>query len=186
MALTALPQPRTSRLDIYDRALGFITAFPPGENTVAAGSSTVVPSGTLILIGGALRAGEVVSKIAWHITTAAAGLTLAKVGLYKPTAATTATLLASSADNSAAFTAANSIVATSLSTPYAVTSEGFYYIGLVVVGTTGPTVVRSNGTFNPAAYLTNPIPAAKVTGLSDIPASASLSTPGVGHIGWVA
>lgn len=82
-----------------------------------------------------LRAGDVVTNVLSLVTTAGSSLTLVKFGLYSSAAA----LLASTADVKADFAGTGEKTA-ALSSPYTVTANGVYYLAVLGVGTTPPTL----------------------------------------------
>src|SRR4051812_41502936 len=89
-----------------------------------------------------LLAGDIVSRLSIHITTAAATVSLCKVGLYSKAQA----LLASSTDQSASWVSAGikdvTLSLQSNGTPLIIPTDDVYYAAILSVGTTPPTCSR--------------------------------------------
>lgn len=118
------------------RAEGFITE---SMGRRLPNSSQLMVSQTLYGELVELVAGDQITKIITYVGTAGATLTLVKVGIYSGTS-----LVASSADNKANFTTNNVNVSTSLSATYTVPTTGGYYLAILAVGTTPPTLLAAN------------------------------------------
>lgn len=106
-------------------------------NVAHASSNLVAVTGTVYMQLVGLKGGDVISKVIVFInaSTLPAGITLARVALYKRDG----TMLASSASNHAAFNGVNNtFVTTNLTTPYIVpqSAPGGYYLAFVQVGAT--------------------------------------------------
>jgi hypothetical protein len=129
-----------SAADRYQLALtgqGIIAESYPRHVAVAT-SGLVTQTLYASLVG--LKAGDVVSNISTMMGTNGATLTLTKVAIYSKASG----LLASSADNSAAFTSgAVTMVTTALTAPYTVPASDAYYLALLCVGTTPPALYRA-------------------------------------------
>lgn len=114
-----------------DRSNGFAAAGVNAPNT----------SGRLLLTLFPLVAGETIRSFTCVSgTTAGASLTHAWYCLYDINLAK----LAVTTDDTSASWAINTAKTLSLSAPYSVTSTGLYYVGIVVVGTTLPTLLGVN------------------------------------------
>lgn len=170
--------PTTRLLPLKDRTSlalstrGLIAeTFPVGTST----SNSTATAGSWFggIVG--LRAGDVVTGLGVIVAGNATTSTLVKLGLWS----SAGTLLASTADQSASFNAgaANRFQSAALSSAYTVTADGGYYLGIVCVGGTGPSLFRgsagasvqmNSGAFNHATA-TGQTDAATVT-----PATASL------------
>lgn len=122
-----------------------------------------------VLIG--LNAGDTIGGIYAGLTSAAT-VTLVKMGIWD----SAGVLLASTADVSANFGSgmSGSLRGGSLATPWVAPATGAYYIGMVTVGTTGPTILRaaSSGLTNfPGAAFNGGLPESiSVSGQTDIAA----------------
>lgn len=148
----------------------------------AANTGTALGSGTLYLVGVGLRQGDRVSGIAFRVATGGSGFTLAKVGLYHRDG----TLLASSADQGAAWAAVNTFN-TALTSAYNVPADGLYYLAVLVTGSSPPGLLRQNtGGFGGTPVGSSAAPfAIGGSGLSDLPSTATISQSGaVGY--WIA
>lgn len=119
--------------DIWQPSDSGLLAAPFDPASCSANGSQPA-SGRLYLIAIPVRSSITISKVTVVIGVAGSGLTSGQcfLGLYS----STGTLLASTADQSTAFTSTGNISAT-LTTPYAA-AAGTYYIGLLVNGTTSP------------------------------------------------
>lgn len=125
--------------------------------------------------------GEVVTNVHFQITVAGSSVTLFKVGIWD----SGGTLLASSADFSASVgsTGAKTVA---LSSTWTVPSDGAYYVGLVTVGGTAPTLLC--GTTGITGYSGQAIsggvpPSVGNTGKTDI---GTMTITASGNAPWVA
>lgn len=102
--------------------------------------TTILTAGTIQGAMVHLRRGDVVQGVAVVVSVVSTGATLVKVCLSD----LSGNLLASSADNSAAFNAGPATLAikTNFTAPYTVPSDGGYYVEILSVGGTPPTVLR--------------------------------------------
>lgn len=117
------------------RGLGIITEpYPVGS----ASGTTALGTQQLLFDAVALIAGQVVTNVGWFQSVAGSGLTLLKTAL----ADKTGKILAVSADSSASPGSANSYVALAMGSAYTVLTDDVYYLCLLPVGTTPPTVAR--------------------------------------------
>lgn len=99
-------------------------------------STTTLADGTIYFQGVGLLAGDVVTNVILQTNGTCAGLTLAKVGLYKKDG----TRLAISADQGAAWQAAN-IFVVAMTAAYTVPANDLYYLAIITkTGTSTPTV----------------------------------------------
>jgi hypothetical protein len=172
----------------------YLYQVPPGANLGPTGTlaetlqrelmtetnSTMAASGTLNMQAIYLTAGQTVSNITISSATTAAGTpTHYWFALYSGTQAAPA-LLASSADQTTAAWAANTVKTLAMSTPYKVPTSGVYYIGYVMVATTVATLkggtARTGGQLGavaPAIYATS------TTGITTaLPTTAAALTTG--------
>jgi hypothetical protein len=131
--------------------------------------SSAPGSGVLICNEIGLVAGATVTNIIFNISTASVGTTLAQVCLYD-----SGFHLLANSTNDTALTETVDFRTKALTTPYAVTTTGLYYVGLLCVapttapalrgltGSTGAALTRANGS----------MPGWKQTGLGALPATA--------------
>lgn len=120
---------------------GYYRATLPGRLTGSAGL-TPLSSGRLTLVGIYLRAGETVTKIAFMSgTTAGATLTNQWFSLHDSSRA----LLGQTTNDTTTAWAANTLKSLNMSSSYAVTTSGFYYLGIMVAATTVPTLAGFSG-----------------------------------------
>lgn len=169
--LAASQSQPSSTLDIY----------PRGE---AANLTMTLTSGTVYFSFFTPTVSLTVSSITMFsgTTTAASGLTLARMGLYTFDE-TTATLVARTASDTTLFGAVSTAYQRSFSTAggypasYQITVGTRYGIGIIFVGTTTPAgVARTN---SPAVHTQTPRTAANLGSQSDLPATASASSFGI-------
>lgn len=150
-------------------AQGLLIENFPAE---AAANSIVLVSGTVYAVSQGLLGGDQVTGLAWSMSIVGSGLTLARAGIYNRANQ----LIAQSLDVSATF---NSGAIGKVKNPLAglvpftcPLSDGCYG-AIIVVGTTGPTLLR--GSSGPA--VSPPLPgaalatAATMTGQADLPAT---------------
>lgn len=103
---------------------------------VAAALTTQV----MTSVGVVLRAGDLVTNIAVQFgATAASVPTNWWFALYS--SAATPALLGQTADQLTGAIAANAVMDLALTTPYQVTTDGFYYVGIMVKATTVPSII---------------------------------------------
>ena len=144
--------------------------FPAGDAVGASiGITQTLYAG---LIG--LRGGDTATSVVLCSSTAAASLTLAKVGLYSPAGVQ----LAASATNHTNFNGATGFISTNLSTPYRMPASGVVYAVILQVGTT-PTTFTRGFAVNSAAWGaigSSPAVFAHQTGQADLPAPATFTT----------
>ena len=147
------------------------SAWPSGAlaQTVQIGilnsSALAVASGTMQLFAVMLQAGQTVSNITFLIGTTA-GLTLTH-GWYALLADSTFTQLAHSADQTSGGLTASTMVTKAMTTPYAVTSAGKYWVAITVVAGTQPTLAAETTlTQAAAAFSAFPVAGAGSTGLT--------------------
>jgi lysophospholipase L1-like esterase len=127
-------------------------------------------------------------------STAGAGITLARMGLYTVDAAGNLTLVARTVDfHGTGAIAANTLFQQSLDatggypTSYTMKAGQKYAIGFVYVGTTPPTVVSNNSGQPGALAALQPFICANQTGQADLPTSVSVgSLTGHFNMYWVA
>jgi hypothetical protein len=170
----ALVAGSVDREDLVLRGQGYVAYGPTNMGAISA--SSAVASGTAEFTAVGLHAGEIVTNVTCVMLTNGATLSLVKVGLYDKTG----TRLAISADNSASFTSgAPKLITTALTAPYTVLADDLYYLAIIAVGTTGPTLGRGNGTFDaPKLGGTSPAIAARQAGQTDLPSSATYTAQG--------
>lgn len=140
---------RTEREDLLSAAEGFITQEPDAAQVVLSAGSALT-SGNLYGQMVALRAGEIVTSLTYQAMTAnAAVVTLIKAALLD----VNGNRLAVSSDQQALFTAGAlpRLVPVPMVTPYVVPADGAYFTAILFTGTTGPTLLRGNATFDTMA-----------------------------------
>ena len=163
--------PRSDADQLLVSGRGLVSENYPAGDAVGAsiGVTQTLYAG---LIG--LRSGDVVTSVTICSSTAAASLTLAKVGLYS----TAGVQLASSATNHGAYNGATGYISTALSSAYTAPTSGVVYAVILQVGTT-PTTFTRGYAINATAWGaigSNPAIFAHQTGQADLPAPATLVT----------
>jgi hypothetical protein len=167
-----------SAAEILRRAQGF-----RGEtfSRVSAVGGTAFASGDQRAVLIAMRKGEKVSSLLRQVTVAGSGVTLAKAGIWD----SAGTLLASTADFSAAV-AATGVISAPLTSSWTAPADGAYYVGDVYVGGTPPTLLR--GSSGITGYTGQALPGAKPvsvgnSGKTDL---GTLSITSSGNAFWFA
>lgn len=102
-------------------------------------TNTAIVTGTVYYALMPFIAGDIVTHFYNCMTTAGAGLTLARVGINR---LSDSALLASSGDLSASFNGATGNIQCTLSSPWTCPVTGDYWTSFVNVGTTGATISR--------------------------------------------
>lgn len=160
----------TRRADV-DRLLGPIWQLPNGAiratiPRAAVNSATGSPllSGRISCFAIWLEAGDVVNSLTF-VSGSTAGATL--VHRWAALTDSSRVKLAISADDTSASWAANTAQTYAMTTPYTVTTSGWYYASLCVVGTTIPTLMAASGA---AAVWTVGL------GAANVPANGASST----------
>jgi hypothetical protein len=128
---------KPSRFDLRNAGVGLITETYPYE--IVSGGD-LVPSGTIRVAAVGLRAGDIVTNVCVAVSVVAAGLTLAKAGLYDGLN----NLLAASA-SAGTITILQGTTGRKqipLSAPFTITADGVYQLALIQVGTTPATLAR--------------------------------------------
>ena len=106
-------------------------------------------------------------------STAAAGLTLARMGIYSFDE-TTAVLLGATANDTTLFTTVNTSYTRNLTAPVSLTAGTRYAVGSLCIGTTMPTIAGINSTAVPDFLVAlTPKIGLMVGGQTDLPASIS-------------
>lgn len=152
-------------------ARGFIAEIQPATFVAGAGGlGTGVASYAAI----GLLAGDLISTLTISLQVAGTALTLAKMGIYSKTGAQ----LAVSGDQSAAWMASTGVKTVTLPSPYAVPTTDVYYLAALIVGTTGPSLVRgcggnAFGQFALSGFLAHYY---GQSGLADLPSQATFGT----------
>lgn len=107
------------------------------RNSFAVGNLALLVSGTLRLAAIPLKKGQTVTSISFvSRTTAGSAMTNQWFGLFD----SSRVCLAVTNDDTSTAWGANTVKTLNLTTPYAITTSGLYYIGLMVKGTTPPTL----------------------------------------------
>src|SRR5688572_24209899 len=166
-------------------ATNFLTAaeeiFPRDLATSLGGPSG---SGQLRLMYFTCRKTETTSQVRMYSSTTAAGATptLVRIGLYSIAANGDGTLVASTVNDTALFSAASTTYQKSWSTPYAKAAGQRYAVGLLIVTAAAlPTLLGSFVGNAGLATASAPTMAASLTGQADLPVSytaASLTPSG--------
>lgn len=176
--------PLAGREDLLASAQGLLAQS--GINRLYTGASNAgLVSGTCYFQQIYLRAGELISNAYMAIGTAAAGLTLAKLALWDTV---TGALLASSADQSAAWAATTGLKQVPFLSPYAPPAGNAYYIGWLALAATMPAMALSSVSIPAATRIGlsggiggRPILFGSQAGLSDLPGPLTIAagaTPG--------
>ena len=122
-------------------------------------------------------------------TTASSGLTYAAVGLYSVNTSTGAlTLVASTPSSTTMCNTAYTAYKTSFSTPYSRTAGSLYAIGVLMTGSTMPSLLSTGGNGLGNAIPPRAAAAYVVSGGSPLPSSitdASLATTYIKHFATV-
>lgn len=139
-----------------------------------ASTTFVAASGTLYLARVRVQTTGPITAVHLPITTAAAGLTVSKVAVFS----TAGTRLGVSADQGTAWHTGNAVKTVSLTSPTAIQDAGTVLLaGMVVVGTTGPTIRASVTAAGLNLNLTASSPgrAATLASQTDMPTSVTPS-----------
>lgn len=140
---------------------------------VAGGQST--SSGTMLLGYFTAEVTETITQLAFssHTTAAGATPTLARYGLYSVDGSGNATLLASTANDTALFAAANTRYAKTLSASVNKVAGQRYAVGVLVVNAATMPSIAGASLGGAASTLNNEAPrlVGMITGQSDLPAS---------------
>jgi hypothetical protein len=147
-------------------------------NRIYIPSSAVVTAqtgGTVYLYGICLPKGMTVTTVTfWAGTTAGATNTHTWAGLYS----SGRTNVAVSSDITTAAWTASALRTFTMTTPYLVTADAFFYIGLALVGGTIPTIESVTGLLTAGSRLATPRPD-MVTALTGVTTPVT-TTPGLG------
>lgn len=159
-------RPASAVAETFPRAWGVLT------------NNAILSTGRLQLVGIYLQKGWIVSSISFMSgTTAGASLTHCLFGVYD----TSRARLATSADDTTASWSANTYRTLSMTSAYTATATGLYYLGIMVAGTTVPTLMTCqqalnetnispvlNGTSSTGLSTSIPNPAAAITAAAHI------------------
>lgn len=143
-------------------------------------ANITLTSGRLALTYFTATRSESVSQVRTAVNNvAAAGLTLARFGLYAIDGAGNGTLVAATANDTALWGAAFTVHTRALSTPVSKTAGGRYALGLLAVGTTMPflfgnqSIPQLGGSFGTTG---DPRISGQISALADLPASFTAGT----------
>lgn len=152
-----------------------------------ARAGVVVVDGTIYFMGVVLRSGQIVTNIHPELLVVGAGVTVAKVGIYT-CAASTATLVASSADLGTAWHSGTGVKTHALSAAYTVPTDGLYYLALICkFSTTAPTFTMQNNAGGSGGVLSPGIRShATLAAQTDLatPATVTSTSPLSYWVGW--
>jgi hypothetical protein len=166
-----------SRRQILESAQGLVTQnFDRQE----AAGTILSEDGRIYFMLIGVRGGDVLTNVSVVVTTAGAGTSLSKVGLYT----TAGVRLALSADQGTGWNSAG-VKTIALGSPYTVTADGGLYVAVVAkAATTLPTFLRSvaSSVASPAIGA-GVAPYGSQTGQTDLPASATIGSGT--HAIWV-
>lgn len=152
---------------IVFKALGFKT----WTATRPTNAGDVAPSQEMRMSAIGLRGGETYSNAYFGANTAAAGLTLARIGIYD----TSFNLVASTANAFASVNGVTGLVNLALSSSFTPAADNLYYIGLLSVGTTAPGVYQIvGGNMNDTSFGGKYL-GWRTFGQTDLPATATRS-----------
>jgi hypothetical protein len=135
-----------------------------------ATSSLTATAGTVFAVVMNLTAGTIVNKIS-YVTAVTAASTPTNQWAGIASFATTAKVLATSADGLTAPMAADTVISFALSTAYTIPTSALYYIYFCIAGTAGPTIsaavtTGTHGRGNVAPFLTGPCATGQTTPLA--------------------
>lgn len=154
-----------ARYQIGLRAQGWFTETLPGA---AVTSTSALTTSRAYFSMMPLLAGDVVSSLTIKQTVVGSTLSLGKVGVGT-LSGTTMTPVAVSADINATFTGTAGQKQIALTAAYTAPADGVYYAMIVAVGTTGPTITRTNAAQQlAAAALTGFSPASCYASATDL------------------
>jgi hypothetical protein len=148
--------------------------FPGTPITVTFTYGLGATSHTVMTANSASLTGGTTPTVTPSITTAAAGATLIKWGLYEYNADYDATLVAETTNKTTLFTQANSMAGTdaTFTSPFNIVRGRFYGLGLLVVsGATMPAILSHAVGGNTPKMNLNPPMNFRVNSLADLPAS---------------
>ena len=141
------------------------------QATIMAGTST---SATAYFMRVPVTAGMVISNVIFSVTTAGAGMTLSKVGLYSKAG----TQLAVSVDQGTNWQSTGTKTVP-LSATYTVPADDVIYACILAIGTTLPTVARGGATGSQNTALSGGVtPYGTMATQTDLPSPATIVTSG--------
>lgn len=164
----------TSRLNGLALATGQSTM---DRRDATSGSTTISSGAPRFTYMVASKTEAIASVRAITGSTAASGLTLARVGIYSVDGKGSLTLIASTANDATLFAATNTAYTKALSAPVTLSEGSLYAVAVMVVGTTGP-AIQAAALSTGAAQFTSVYPPI-VTGLggqADLPASVAVGS----------
>jgi hypothetical protein len=168
IGLTTVPK---NRIQVLTTGQGIITQ---NFDRQGASSGIGLVSGTVFFQAVGLLAGDLVSNLSIVVTGAGATTTLTKLGLYDSTGAR----LQTTANLTTAWESAGTKTHP-LSAAYTVATDALYYVAVLFVGTTVPTLHAGSNTGNAASVIgTGTLAYATLAAQSDLPATAALSNSG--------
>lgn len=122
------------------------------HNPFTLTTNKVAPTGTTLLTGIFLAAGQVCSAIAYSSVVAGAAMTHQQFGLYD---SSTLNLLASSADDGATAWPADTVKTLNMTVPFTVITSGLYYVAMLYVGAS--LTLTANNAVNVSTYSVTPL-----------------------------
>jgi hypothetical protein len=155
--------------DILAQAQGFITqTYSRGESQTSTASSSGDMDASLM----GIKAGSIITNVHYTVASAQASTTVCKVGIWD----VSGSLVASSA-NDATKMQSTLLVTFPLSTPYRVTADAPYYVGVVAQGGGGHNLVAITATDGGlmGARIGNVPPMTYLVGQSDIASNLTLT-----------
>lgn len=143
------------------------------DRNILISNAQALASGQMNGAGVYLFAGDVITNAHWEVYVAGTSVTIGRVGLYN----TAGTLLASSANDTAIWTATAGMRTKALSAPYTVLVSGWHYVHLLpVFSGTAPQIGRAtNVNFYNLSVNGGQTPNNVQTGLSDLPSPATFA-----------
>lgn len=130
-----------------------------------------------------LLAGETITNLYCHVTSAGSSVTLAKGVVYSKTGGT---LYASTADIDSTFNSGTGVKGGALSSAWTAPSDDVYFVGFVFVGGTSPTILR--GTSGISGYSSQAASggiAGSVVNAGQTDAPSTLTLTGTGTAPWI-
>lgn len=157
------------------------TQLALGESTVLRRDATIqtIPLNTqqLVLTYFTAVKTEPITQVRTETgSTAAATVTLCRVGIYAMDAQHNATLVAAIANDASMWAATGTAYTRSLTSTFNKVAGQRYAVGVLCVGTTPPSLMAAGSSLTPAAYFEEPRISAGLAGQSDLPSSITGSS----------
>lgn len=173
--------------------ISLIPVSPSDSDALTVGESVFgrrLATGTSALTSGGLRLTFFTARKTETITsvrtatggTAAAGTTLARLGVYREEADGSITLLGSTANDVTLFSSASTSYTRTLTAPFPKVAGVRYAVGVLVVATTPPSIQALSGAAAAVEASVAPRLNGTIASLSDLPTTSSSASVATGSI----